>query len=44
MNDVQEELARLRQDMVDKRLVARAWTREHGEDLPEVTDWTWSAS
>jgi xylulose-5-phosphate/fructose-6-phosphate phosphoketolase len=37
-----ERAARLRQDMADKRLVARAWTREHGEDLPEVTDWTWS--
>jgi len=39
-----ERAARLRQEMVDKRLVARAWTRESGEDLPEVTDWTWSAS
>ena len=28
--------------MVDKRLQARAWTREHGEDLPEVRDWQWS--
>jgi xylulose-5-phosphate/fructose-6-phosphate phosphoketolase len=27
--------------MVDARLAARAWTREHGEDLPEVRDWTW---
>jgi xylulose-5-phosphate/fructose-6-phosphate phosphoketolase len=39
-----ERAARLRQDMVDKRLAARAWTREHGEDLPEVTEWKWSAS
>jgi xylulose-5-phosphate/fructose-6-phosphate phosphoketolase len=39
-----ERAAALRQDMVDKRLVARAWTREHGEDLPEVTEWKWSAS
>jgi xylulose-5-phosphate/fructose-6-phosphate phosphoketolase len=37
-----ERAARLRQDMADKRLVARAWTREHGEDLPEVRDWTWA--
>jgi xylulose-5-phosphate/fructose-6-phosphate phosphoketolase len=37
-----ERAAGLRQDMVDKRLVARAWTREHGEDLPEVRDWTWT--
>ena len=39
-----QRAARLRQDMADKRLEARAYTREHGEDLPEVTNWTWSAS
>ncbi|GIM93621.1 hypothetical protein Ato02nite_054140 [Paractinoplanes toevensis] len=33
--------AGLRQDMVDARLRARAWTREHGADLPEVANWTW---
>ena len=33
----------LRQDMVDARLRARTWTREHGEDIPEVADWTWEA-
>jgi xylulose-5-phosphate/fructose-6-phosphate phosphoketolase len=33
--------ADLRQDMADRRVVARAWTREHGEDLPEVNDWHW---
>ena len=33
--------ARLRQEMVDARLTARAWTREHGADLPEVADWVW---
>jgi xylulose-5-phosphate/fructose-6-phosphate phosphoketolase len=37
-----ERAAGLRQDMADQRLVARAWTREHGEDVPEVRDWTWS--
>ena len=31
----------LRQDMVDERLRCRAWTREHGEDRPDVRDWTW---
>jgi xylulose-5-phosphate/fructose-6-phosphate phosphoketolase len=36
-----ERAARLRQEMADKRIVARAWTREHGEDLAEVTGWTW---
>jgi xylulose-5-phosphate/fructose-6-phosphate phosphoketolase len=32
---------RLRQEMVDRKLRARAWTREHGEDAPEIRDWTW---
>ncbi|MGH3237811.1 MAG: phosphoketolase, partial [Streptosporangiaceae bacterium] len=31
----------VRQLMADKRLQARAWTREHGEDAPEITAWTW---
>jgi xylulose-5-phosphate/fructose-6-phosphate phosphoketolase len=31
----------VRQEMVDARLRARAWTREHGEDHPDVRDWTW---
>jgi xylulose-5-phosphate/fructose-6-phosphate phosphoketolase len=33
--------AGLRQRMVDARLLAREYTREHGEDLPEVRDWVW---
>jgi xylulose-5-phosphate/fructose-6-phosphate phosphoketolase len=33
--------AGLRQEMVDARLRARTWTREHGEDIPEVANWTW---
>jgi xylulose-5-phosphate/fructose-6-phosphate phosphoketolase len=33
--------AHLRQEMQDSRLAARAWTREHGEDHPDVRDWTW---
>src|SRR5579875_3418070 len=36
-----ERCARLRQEMVDARLRARAYTREHGEDPPEIRDWTW---
>lgn len=36
-----ETAAGLRQEMVDARLAARAWTREHGEDIPAVADWTW---
>ena len=33
--------AHLRQDMADARLQARAYTREHGDDLPGVRDWVW---
>jgi xylulose-5-phosphate/fructose-6-phosphate phosphoketolase len=33
--------AALRQQMVDARLEARHYTREHGEDAPEITDWCW---
>ena len=36
-----EHASHLRQEMVDARLHARAYTREHGEDAPEVRDWTW---
>ncbi|WP_081706620.1 phosphoketolase [Nocardia sp. CNY236] len=38
---LRERAARLRQEMVDARWTARAWTREHGADIPAVTDWTW---
>ena len=34
--------AALRQEMGDLRHRARAWTREHGEDLPEVVEWSWA--
>jgi xylulose-5-phosphate/fructose-6-phosphate phosphoketolase len=33
--------ADFRQQMADTRLRARAWTRDYGEDLPEVAEWTW---
>jgi len=33
--------AHLRQQMVDTRLRARAYTREHGEDPPEIGGWRW---
>ncbi len=36
-----DSCGRLRQEMVDARLRARAWTREHGEDDPAIRDWTW---
>jgi xylulose-5-phosphate/fructose-6-phosphate phosphoketolase len=35
------EAAHLRQEMIDRRLAARAWTREHGDDDPAIRDWTW---
>jgi xylulose-5-phosphate/fructose-6-phosphate phosphoketolase len=31
----------VRQLMIDQRLACRAYTRLHGEDEPEVRDWTW---
>ena len=27
--------------MMDKRITCRAYTREHGEDAPEISDWKW---
>jgi len=32
----------LRQEMQDRRVAARAYTREHGEDDPEISGWRWS--
>jgi xylulose-5-phosphate/fructose-6-phosphate phosphoketolase len=32
---------RIQQELSDARLRARAWTREHGEDHPEISGWTW---
>jgi xylulose-5-phosphate/fructose-6-phosphate phosphoketolase len=32
----------LRQEMEDRRVAARLYTREHGEDDPEISGWTWS--
>jgi len=36
-----QRAAGLRQQMTDARLRARAHTRDTGDDLPEVRDWTW---
>ncbi len=33
--------ASLRQAMEDRRIEARAYAREHGEDPAEIRDWTW---
>ena len=36
-----ERAAELRQEMVDERLRHRAYTREVGDDPPDVREWTW---
>jgi xylulose-5-phosphate/fructose-6-phosphate phosphoketolase len=36
-----ESCAGLRQDLSGRRLRARMYTREHGEDDPEIRDWVW---
>jgi xylulose-5-phosphate/fructose-6-phosphate phosphoketolase len=36
-------VAHLRQRMVDERLRHRAYTREYGDDMADVRDWTWPA-
>ncbi len=36
-----ERAAHLRQEMADERLRHRAYTREVGDDPPDVRDWTW---
>ncbi len=39
-----ERAAHLRQHMIDERLRHRAYTREHGDDPPELSDWSWPAA
>jgi xylulose-5-phosphate/fructose-6-phosphate phosphoketolase len=39
--DLLERAAHLRQRMIDERLRHRAYTREHGDDAPELRNWTW---
>ncbi len=36
--------AGLRQRMVDERLRHRAYTREHGDDMPDVREWAWPSA
>jgi xylulose-5-phosphate/fructose-6-phosphate phosphoketolase len=38
---VGSRVAGLRQQMIDERLRHRAYTREVGDDPPDVRDWTW---
>jgi xylulose-5-phosphate/fructose-6-phosphate phosphoketolase len=33
--------AHVRQAMVDQRLRNRQYTREHGQDSPEIRNWSW---
>jgi xylulose-5-phosphate/fructose-6-phosphate phosphoketolase len=33
----------LRQEMADRRIKARAYTRQFGEDAPEISGWTWKS-
>ncbi|MHB8694327.1 MAG: phosphoketolase family protein [Solirubrobacteraceae bacterium] len=39
-----ERAAHLRQELVDLRLACRMYTREVGDDPPDVRDWTWPGS
>ncbi|WP_435592050.1 phosphoketolase family protein [Nocardia sp. bgisy118] len=39
--DLREKAAGLRQEMVDARWRARAWTRANGTDIPCVAEWAW---
>jgi xylulose-5-phosphate/fructose-6-phosphate phosphoketolase len=39
-----ERVAHLRQHMVDERIRHRQYTRDHGEDSPDVRDWVWPGS
>ncbi len=36
-----DNAAHLRQEMSERRLAARAYTRAHGDDDPAIRDWTW---
>jgi xylulose-5-phosphate/fructose-6-phosphate phosphoketolase len=40
---LRERAGDVRQLMQDKRLACRAYTREHGEDAPEIAQWVWPA-
>jgi xylulose-5-phosphate/fructose-6-phosphate phosphoketolase len=33
--------AHIRQQMIDQRLKHRSYTRDHGEDSPDIRDWVW---
>jgi xylulose-5-phosphate/fructose-6-phosphate phosphoketolase len=37
-----ERAAHIRQEMAERKLAARAYTREYGDDDPEIRDWRWA--
>lgn len=39
--DLGHAAAYLRQDMQDRLIRQWAYTREHGDDPPDVRDWVW---
>jgi len=39
--ELAERASHLRQRMIDERLRHRAYTREHGDDPPELREWVW---
>ena len=39
-----ERASHLRQEMAEERLRCRAWTREYGEDRPDIREWVWTSS
>jgi len=39
-----DRAAWLRQQMTDNRARHHTYIREHGEDMPEVRDWTWTGT
>ncbi len=39
---LRERAAHLRQQMEDERVRCRQYTREHGEDAPDIQGWTWA--
>jgi xylulose-5-phosphate/fructose-6-phosphate phosphoketolase len=41
---LRDRAGELRQAMQDRRLACRAYTRAHGEDAPEITEWSWHVS
>ncbi len=41
---LQSSAALLRQEMVDERAAARRYTRQYGDDIPSVRDWTWAGA